>query len=585
MATPDKWVTILKKGSQPYQRNEWLAVGAGETMRIFKVSKWKAEGRKALVEYTQTDGPMEQWLSGPTLTSPPPGMYRVVVTGERVNKIDSILGKTQDVWAGSLDRIHLHRNIGGYTISGARRAITRQWDGDTNIPPPQCLKLVGALEWKAGPHAWADVWATSWTASWTAIERARWWKAITNSAFVGATQLQRTTGPTNLAVCPLCLSNGDCVVDDVRHAHCDCAHMDQLWRWTKNMAREMGYKVDRRHFGVYGERLRPEHQDMKGTSPMDVLRGAFIRAWWGARAATQHPTSPATQTPAQIVWAAHRRVRATVDMEWMLATGKVKQVLKTVYVKDGEGTYVPIHNQAAFMRPNSVTAFAKKWHRWARVGSNSKLTYFFGELGVANNRTPTPGCGLPTAYLVIYTDDSYIGNNKVHNSKIIAGWGAVAIKDGSGKFDTNASVIAELFGQVSTRQSDLAFIGAEHGSNNTGEVSTVVEALVWACSDEVTKEYGSGTLVIKYDSEYATSTTMGRWRAKANKRLVAAARVAYGKAMERYNRVEFVWIRGHSNAHWNDHADHLANLGRTDTCKNPVRNMLLRAGVHEGLLR
>ena len=86
--------------------------------------------------------------------------------------------------------------------------------------------------------------------------------------------------------------------------------------------------------------------------------------------------------------------------------------------------------------------------------------------------------------LLIYTDGSCLGNRNVSTSNCPAGWAAVAVDP------RNPTVaVAELYGPVitpSVRIEQPHFVpfdvGAEVGSNNTGELCGILEALVWVRS-------------------------------------------------------------------------------------------------------
>ena len=93
-------------------------------------------------------------------------------------------------------------------------------------------------------------------------------------------------------------------------------------------------------------------------------------------------------------------------------------------------------------------------------------------------------------------------------------------------------------------------------SNNTAEIRAIIVALRWAQRD-------SRATVLRYDSKYAAMMTLGEWRPKKNKALVAVAREAWNAA--RAAKGGQLWMRhvkGHSGDRWNDRADALADRGR-----------------------
>ena len=112
-----------------------------------------------------------------------------------------------------------------------------------------------------------------------------------------------------------------------------------------------------------------------------------------------------------------------------------------------------------------------------------------------------------TTDLVIYTGGSCIGNKKVRASNFTAGWGAVVLEGATGHIsepdDTNASVVTrgKIWGPVITDPTAGHFAGATHGSNNTGDLTAVVESFRWIL-DRVEKE-DKRSVLIRYDSTYA----------------------------------------------------------------------------------
>ena len=53
------------------------------------------------------------------------------------------------------------------------------------------------------------------------------------------------------------------------------------------------------------------------------------------------------------------------------------------------------------------------------------------------------------------------------------------VLEGSPASDLDARAVLQLFGRVVVAPSSPFFLGADKGSNNTGELSAVVEALLW----------------------------------------------------------------------------------------------------------
>ena len=100
--------------------------------------------------------------------------------------------------------------------------------------------------------------------------------------------------------------------------------------------------------------------------------------------------------------------------------------------------------------------------------------------------------------------------------------------------------------------------GTEQLTNNVAEIMAVIHMLRWARAPANV----AVPMVLRYDSKYAALITVGVYKAKKNKALVATAqkewRLTY--AAKQGN----MWMRhvkGHSNHEWNEVADELAKKG------------------------
>jgi ribonuclease HI len=186
--------------------------------------------------------------------------------------------------------------------------------------------------------------------------------------------------------------------------------------------------------------------------------------------------------------------------------------------------------------------------------------------------------------LWLFTDGSCKDNSNVAHQVRPAGWGVVAVKCTClNELDLPAvEVIDEFCGRVAVDPRMTAsqrFLGAEHGSNNTGELTAVAEALLWlrrlydpACASFVnhvgssvpTAELRSLPVLINCDSVYAANAVLGVHNGLKNRALIDrtravfdAVRAAAGPA----TGLVFAHVRGHSAHPWNDRADQLAELG------------------------
>ena len=151
---------------------------------------------------------------------------------------------------------------------------------------------------------------------------------------------------------------------------------------------------------------------------------------------------------------------------------------------------------------------------------------------------------------VVYTDGSCLANANVGAGQSDAGWAFVALENGT--------VVAERSGRVVVDSEGAAFRGAEHGSNNTGELTAVIEAILWARN----RTHPTDELVVRYDSQYAANMTDGSWTPTRNFALVASARSVHASAL-RVMDISFEHVRAHSGDDMNERADRLARSAVT----------------------
>jgi len=130
--------------------------------------------------------------------------------------------------------------------------------------------------------------------------------------------------------------------------------------------------------------------------------------------------------------------------------------------------------------------------------------------------------------------------------KTPAGWGFVAM-------DTH--VRHEAAGAVLTNPNDPRWLGAYVGSNNTGELTAILEAAVWAhhTPNVVSVDF-------RYDSEYAANLADENWHPSSNSLLVASVRAAIRQLKMRVT-VTFTHVKAHSGDLWNERVDALAKYG------------------------
>lgn len=156
----------------------------------------------------------------------------------------------------------------------------------------------------------------------------------------------------------------------------------------------------------------------------------------------------------------------------------------------------------------------------------------------------------------IYTDGSAFGMNDGDGATkdTPAGWGFVVIQGPTGLNHDDGEIYFSAYGRVYTDSGHPLWIGADIGSNNTGELSAVYYALEWALNNEASK------VTIYSDSNYALNMTFGNWRPSTNKKMINIIR-AFSTKVQKTLTVEYAHIRAHSGFKWNEVADRLADQG------------------------
>ena len=153
--------------------------------------------------------------------------------------------------------------------------------------------------------------------------------------------------------------------------------------------------------------------------------------------------------------------------------------------------------------------------------------------------------------ITLYFDGSCQENRNV-TAETPAGWGVVVVRGDSGLGKGDGEVIEELSGPVIVSPDEEGFLGAEVGSNNTGELSAMAHALRW-----LLMEGSTDPVTLRGDSQYALKISTGEWRAKANRELAARVQALWDEVTS-LRIVVAEHIRAHRGHRWNERADHLA---------------------------
>ena len=109
----------------------------------------------------------------------------------------------------------------------------------------------------------------------------------------------------------------------------------------------------------------------------------------------------------------------------------------------------------------------------------------------------------------IYTDGS--GSQGRCSADTPAGWGFAVVDQQTGEHEHSAN------GPVETDSMSIHYIGANVGSNNTAELSAIVEALLFQLTNPITPS----SVTFYYDSKWAANAVRGTHRPKRRREMVS----------------------------------------------------------------
>ena len=132
--------------------------------------------------------------------------------------------------------------------------------------------------------------------------------------------------------------------------------------------------------------------------------------------------------------------------------------------------------------------------------------------------------------------------------------------------DAKVTMWADLWGSVVTNSRAACFFGAEKGTNNTGEVTGVIQILLWLlhCA-------GDGDAVILCDSCYAMDGIEERMQLSTNVKLIECARTLLAQ-VRATRTVTFTHVKGHSTDGGNSRAVELVQWGKGDGPYSQLRH-------------
>ena len=176
----------------------------------------------------------------------------------------------------------------------------------------------------------------------------------------------------------------------------------------------------------------------------------------------------------------------------------------------------------------------------------------------------------PAVHYEAYTDGSGTAGHATPSTK--AGWGWLF-------FPTDISVPAhEAYGPVVTSSDHPAYVGASVGSNNAGELTALIELLMWLIASNF-----QGTCSIYTDSQWARNAILTVSRPKRHAALILVARQLYTHLQARA-AIHIIWTKGHAGNWGNDRADWLAAQGKRSTVAHGGRHALIPVPSLDALL-
>ena len=183
-------------------------------------------------------------------------------------------------------------------------------------------------------------------------------------------------------------------------------------------------------------------------------------------------------------------------------------------------------------------------------------------LGMPDEQLPS---SCPMDAFHVYTDGSCIIKRR---QVVTAGWGFALLCFGA-EPSSGQQPEVKACGPVVTDQMDTRFVGARRLTNNTGELSAVIEFLLWAlaetdsCQNHILLD---APIVVHTDSTYVLGILVGKFRAPENRAISLLAVHLWQMARKRFE-MHIVWVKGHNGHYGNECVDAAAKCGSDASCQ------------------
>ena len=159
-----------------------------------------------------------------------------------------------------------------------------------------------------------------------------------------------------------------------------------------------------------------------------------------------------------------------------------------------------------------------------------------------------------------FTDGAFFSKRRLRT----AGWGFVVFKAGLAIEAIHAGIEPELtaFGSVQLSADDRLFLGAKQLSNNTAELSAIIELSFYIFASLQAQDPARFEFTIYSDSSYVVGLVNGKFSPKENLHISLLA-VHMVQQLRRLTRVNVCWIKAHAGLWGNELADRAAKAGAT----------------------